>query len=308
MQGEDFPDILWETLKREGNWQGQIWNRRKNGEVFLEWATITQVLDVSGRPSRYVAIFNDITDLHRKDEQIKHQAYHDALTGLAQPSPAVQADRAGHRGRPPERSWHRAAVHRPRPLQDDQRLARPRRRRQAAVEVARAAEVLRPRRRYGRAPGRRRVHRRASATPACRERFAGLPAHPEEPARSRSPSRRWMRSPPASASACFPNDGARRRDAAEARRHRDVRVEAAEPEHHQLLHRRHDAQDDAAAGAGERPAPGDRQRRAGGPLPAQGRHHRRRHLSAWRRCCAGTIRRADGAAGRVHPAGRGDRA
>ena len=40
------------------------------------------MLDAAGRPSRYVAIFNDITDLHRKDEQIKHQAYHDALTGL----------------------------------------------------------------------------------------------------------------------------------------------------------------------------------------------------------------------------------
>jgi diguanylate cyclase (GGDEF)-like protein/PAS domain S-box-containing protein len=82
MQGDDFPAILWESLKRDGSWQGQIWNRRKNGEVFLEWATITQVVDASGRPSRYVAIFNDITDLHRKDEQIKHQAYHDALTGL----------------------------------------------------------------------------------------------------------------------------------------------------------------------------------------------------------------------------------
>jgi diguanylate cyclase (GGDEF)-like protein/PAS domain S-box-containing protein len=82
MQDEDFFDTLWDTLKREGNWQGEIWNRRKNGEIFLEWATITQVLDAAGRPSRYVAIFNDITDLHRKDEQIKHQAYHDALTGL----------------------------------------------------------------------------------------------------------------------------------------------------------------------------------------------------------------------------------
>jgi diguanylate cyclase (GGDEF)-like protein/PAS domain S-box-containing protein len=82
MQGEDFADILWDNLKNEGNWQGQIWNRRKNGEIFLEWATITKVLDAAGRPSRYVAIFNDITDLHRKDEQIKHQAYHDALTGL----------------------------------------------------------------------------------------------------------------------------------------------------------------------------------------------------------------------------------
>jgi diguanylate cyclase (GGDEF)-like protein/PAS domain S-box-containing protein len=82
LQGDDFPEVLWESLKKEGSWQGQIWNRRKNGEIFLEWATITQVLDAQGRPSRYVAIFNDITDLHRKDEQIKHQAYHDALTGL----------------------------------------------------------------------------------------------------------------------------------------------------------------------------------------------------------------------------------
>ena len=74
MQGDDFIDTLWDKLTTEGNWQGQIWNRRKNGDVFLEWATITQVLDAAGHPSRYVAIFNDITDLHRKDEQIKHQA------------------------------------------------------------------------------------------------------------------------------------------------------------------------------------------------------------------------------------------
>lgn len=91
LQDEAFFDELWSRLKAEGSWQGQIWNRRKNGENFLEWVTITQVLDAAGRPYRYVAIFNDITDLHRKDEQIKHQAYHDALTGL--PNRLLLADR-----------------------------------------------------------------------------------------------------------------------------------------------------------------------------------------------------------------------
>ncbi|EWY36063.1 hypothetical protein N825_30110 [Skermanella stibiiresistens SB22] len=90
-ENEEVIAELWDRVRADGNWQGQMWNRRKNGDIFLEWVTITQVLDATGRPYRYVAIFNDITDLHRKDEQIKHQAYHDALTGL--PNRLLLADR-----------------------------------------------------------------------------------------------------------------------------------------------------------------------------------------------------------------------
>ena len=79
----DFCRELWEALLREGHWEGEIWNRRKSGEAFLEWLTISMVPDSGGKPVRYVGVFNDITELRRKDEHIRHLAFHDPLTGLA---------------------------------------------------------------------------------------------------------------------------------------------------------------------------------------------------------------------------------
>ena len=73
---------LWGSLKREGFWQGEIWNRRKDGQVFIAYESISAVYDSDGRPVHYVSVFNDITELRRKEEHIQHMAYHDALTGL----------------------------------------------------------------------------------------------------------------------------------------------------------------------------------------------------------------------------------
>ncbi|MDK9719904.1 MAG: EAL domain-containing protein [Rhodospirillales bacterium] len=85
---------MWSELKRCGKWQGELWNRRKNGEAFLEWQSITAIQDSEGKPLRYVAVFNDVTELRKKDERIKHQAYHDALTGL--PNRLLLQDRLDH--------------------------------------------------------------------------------------------------------------------------------------------------------------------------------------------------------------------
>jgi diguanylate cyclase (GGDEF)-like protein/PAS domain S-box-containing protein len=78
----EFYQAMWASLLQEGRWQGEIWNRRKDGEAFLEWLTIDRIAGSAGEPVRYVAVFHDITELRRKDEHIRHQAFHDALTGL----------------------------------------------------------------------------------------------------------------------------------------------------------------------------------------------------------------------------------
>ncbi|WP_173983254.1 EAL domain-containing protein [Magnetospirillum sp. SS-4] len=85
---------MWRQIINEGGWQGELWNRRKNGEAFLEWLTITAIPGADGRFSRFVSVFTDVTELRRKDEQIRYQAYHDALTGL--PNRALLDDRLEH--------------------------------------------------------------------------------------------------------------------------------------------------------------------------------------------------------------------
>ncbi|WP_108445129.1 bifunctional diguanylate cyclase/phosphodiesterase [Halomonas denitrificans] len=77
-----FYRALWESVQRHGSWQGEIWNRRKNGEVFPEWLTISAVRDDAGELTHYVATFNDITRRKAAEEEIHQLAFFDPLTGL----------------------------------------------------------------------------------------------------------------------------------------------------------------------------------------------------------------------------------
>ncbi|OHC60704.1 MAG: hypothetical protein A2040_00160 [Rhodocyclales bacterium GWA2_65_19] len=79
---QDFYDKLWLGLNETGSWQGEIWNRRQNGEAYPQWTSISTILDATGQPKRRVAVISDVTEMRRKDEWIRHLAYHDALTGL----------------------------------------------------------------------------------------------------------------------------------------------------------------------------------------------------------------------------------
>ncbi|HEY0635541.1 MAG TPA: diguanylate cyclase, partial [Gammaproteobacteria bacterium] len=81
-QPREFYQEMWAELNTRGEWHGEIWNRRKNGEAYLQYLTITVNPGLEGIPLNYVAVFTDITELHKKEERIRHQAYHDALTGL----------------------------------------------------------------------------------------------------------------------------------------------------------------------------------------------------------------------------------
>ncbi len=78
----DFYHAMWQKLVDKGQWEGEVWNRRKNGEIYPQWLTLTAINDKEGNTSQYVGLFNDITEQKKNEEQIRHQAYHDFLTGL----------------------------------------------------------------------------------------------------------------------------------------------------------------------------------------------------------------------------------
>jgi len=79
---EDFYRTFWTSIESVGFWQGEIWNRRKSGEVYPELLTVSTVRDDKGAVRNYVGTFTDITRLRKSQEQLEHLARHDALTGL----------------------------------------------------------------------------------------------------------------------------------------------------------------------------------------------------------------------------------
>ncbi|TCJ18031.1 diguanylate cyclase [Parasulfuritortus cantonensis] len=74
---------LWRELEQHGHWQGEIWNRRRNGEVYPSWQTINTLRDERGRVTGYISLCSDITHTKQSDERLHWLAYHDPLTGLA---------------------------------------------------------------------------------------------------------------------------------------------------------------------------------------------------------------------------------
>jgi diguanylate cyclase (GGDEF)-like protein/PAS domain S-box-containing protein len=82
-QGPGFYKEMWRAIASEGQWQGEIWNRRKNGELYLEYLTITSVRDQDGVVANYAGIFSDITHRRQTEERLRYLATHDVLTGLA---------------------------------------------------------------------------------------------------------------------------------------------------------------------------------------------------------------------------------
>ncbi|WP_295306962.1 PAS domain S-box protein [Accumulibacter sp.] len=77
-----FYEEMWNTLRSRGRWQGEIWNRRKDGRHFLEFLTVSAVRDRGGEVTHYVGVFSDITELRRAHDLLAYQAHHDPLTGL----------------------------------------------------------------------------------------------------------------------------------------------------------------------------------------------------------------------------------
>ena len=77
-----FYERMWATLVETGHWQGEIWNRRKDGRVYPEWLSVSVVRDDAGEVAHYVGMFSDITAAKRHQERLDHLAYYDPLTEL----------------------------------------------------------------------------------------------------------------------------------------------------------------------------------------------------------------------------------
>ena len=77
-----FYDVLWQSVRNFGHWRGEIWNRRKNGEIFPEWISIAAVNDGNGETTHYTCTFSDISERKTAEAQIQYLSSHDALTGL----------------------------------------------------------------------------------------------------------------------------------------------------------------------------------------------------------------------------------
>lgn len=90
-QDKAFYAAMWRDLHDKGHWYGDVWNCRKNGDLYAEMLTISTVSDPDGRPQHYVAIFSDITEAKQHAQQLHHVAHFDALTNL--PNRVLLADR-----------------------------------------------------------------------------------------------------------------------------------------------------------------------------------------------------------------------
>ncbi|MDH5572198.1 MAG: diguanylate cyclase, partial [Gammaproteobacteria bacterium] len=81
-QDKDFYTVMWDTIDNTGQWEGELWNKGKNGSLYAEWLNISAIHDANGKLTNYVGIFSDISAVESKHEHISHLAYHDHLTGL----------------------------------------------------------------------------------------------------------------------------------------------------------------------------------------------------------------------------------
>ena len=77
-----FYTQMWQELAEQGHWQGEVWNRRKNGEIYPELLSINAILDAAQQVSHYVAVFADITQLKASEQELAYLAHHDVLTDL----------------------------------------------------------------------------------------------------------------------------------------------------------------------------------------------------------------------------------
>lgn len=103
-----FYNTMWASIEAAGMWQGEIWDRRKNDEIFPAWSTISAVKDSDGNLINYVSVFSDISSIKRSQEQLDFLAHHDPLTHL--PNRMLFNDRLEHALQRAQREEQQLAV------------------------------------------------------------------------------------------------------------------------------------------------------------------------------------------------------
>jgi diguanylate cyclase (GGDEF)-like protein/PAS domain S-box-containing protein len=89
--GREFYETMWAAIERDAAWEGELWNRRKDGLTYPEWLSISIIRDTAGEVSHYIGVFSDISSQKADQERIHFLAYYDALTQL--PNRSLLADR-----------------------------------------------------------------------------------------------------------------------------------------------------------------------------------------------------------------------
>jgi diguanylate cyclase (GGDEF)-like protein/PAS domain S-box-containing protein len=92
-QDRAFYVQMWNSVVQTDQWRGEIWNRRKNGELYMEWLSLTAARGLAGEVTHYIGVFSDITQRKQTEERIQRLAHFDALTGI--PNRSLLIDRAG---------------------------------------------------------------------------------------------------------------------------------------------------------------------------------------------------------------------
>ena len=80
--GPEFYQAIFKSLEQSGEWHGEIWNRRKSGEIYPQWQTVRSITDDKGQVSHYVAVFSDISAIKNSQTELARLVHHDPLTDL----------------------------------------------------------------------------------------------------------------------------------------------------------------------------------------------------------------------------------
>ncbi len=107
-QSPEFYAAMWQEINESGHWQGEVWNRKKGGEIYAELLSVSALLDDNGNVINYIGVFTDITHSKQQQEKLSLMAHYDILTGL--PNRTLFADRFHQAIAHSNRSEHQLAV------------------------------------------------------------------------------------------------------------------------------------------------------------------------------------------------------